>query len=215
MFIAVIGDQHGNIKNLIKLLHHIKQAHPTVTTILQVGDLIKSFDKSFFACLQSHLDFLNLTFYFTNGNHDDLRNLRAPTTMKLDKSILFCPTGSIITIDNRSFMFVGGAYDIKSGSGHSCLKDDNVIGQADVVVAHDTIPKFARKLVKFPLFISRWIWPRDYKHKKYLASIISKVQPKLIVHGHYHKFKIQQHKDIINISLGQDGQAFSKQFYLI
>mgnify|MGYP003620949817 FL=1 len=38
MKIACIGDQHGNIRNFIKVVDYINNIYPEIDTLIQVGD---------------------------------------------------------------------------------------------------------------------------------------------------------------------------------
>ena len=73
MKIACIGDQHGNIRNFIKVVDYINNIYPEIDTLIQVGDfgLMGEGFERYLLKMNKYLMKMNKYLYFIDGNHEN------------------------------------------------------------------------------------------------------------------------------------------------
>jgi predicted phosphodiesterase len=108
--ILILGDIHGNYKH-IKWI--IKSRHLTDTTIIQVGDFgvgsMPNHDVRLLENLNDFLKEINCFVYAVRGNHDDPKYFNGDYIMS---NLKLMPDYSTAKIEEKNFLFVGGAYSI-------------------------------------------------------------------------------------------------------
>jgi hypothetical protein len=143
--------------------------------------------------------------YFVDGNHeqhDDLRALRTDVQhgpVPIRSRIFWLPRGSRWRWHDHDWLALGGAVSVDRGQrtkGLSWWPEEEIseaeaeaaaaAGTAAVMVCHDCPSSVPLKLPRPPK-----IWrPSDLKlaglHREHLQTVVDVVQPKLLVHGHYH-----------------------------
>lgn len=242
MVTAIIGDQHGNLDNLITLIEHL--AEKNVKTIIQVGDFAPIDDGfwSFIKAINALLEHYNMRLHFIDGNHDN-HHLLQQYKCQLRSNVFYQRRGSYAYIEGLTYFFVGGAYTVNrklltenmdywktetlSASDYEyCLEQLNLLNyKVDVFVCHD-LP-YGLKRPKNQL----WFIPENAiskKHRKRLKALVDKSDPQYIVHGHYHTKRIisetlsimdNGHCDLLKsrtlISLGRDGDPLEDQYFII
>lgn len=111
MSILLVGDLHGDT-------NYFEQAYKEAqrqgaSAIIQVGDfgLFPENQNSFREIARQY----DIPFYFIDGNHDDLDRWSLYTSIApvfRELNLYYVPRGSTLTIDDRSFLCIGGAASI-------------------------------------------------------------------------------------------------------
>lgn len=203
--IAFAGDWHANTPWAIWAIEHAKDRGADV--IIHTGDFGYKYLKSFVRGISEALERVNLPLLFIDGNHDYLRRIwaRYPKTAQglyqLSERLYHLPRGTRWTWDGVRFLAMGGAYSVDRNHrvkgvdwwDTETIKLNQVAlaarrGPADVLISHDCPEE-----VLIPgLQDSERLWPVEHlqgakRHRRMLSALTTQVQPRLIVHGHYHR----------------------------
>ena len=106
----ILGDIHGNYKHI---KWAIKSRHLIDTTIIQVGDFgvgyMPNHDVRLLEDLNSFLEEHDCFVYAIRGNHDDPKYFNGDFVLS---NLKLMPDYSTAVIENKKYLFVGGAYSI-------------------------------------------------------------------------------------------------------
>lgn len=200
MKIAIFGDWHANTEFALSMIEKNKEAD----TFLHVGDFGVWADSiyddyGFVNQLNNELRKLNKELWFIDGNHEDfsiLESLRKNTRGLgiLASNILHIPRGHTWSWDNIRFIGVGGAVSVDRNYrtlGYDYFKEEMITKDdldktlnaetVDIMISHD-----APILPVTPKFFSESINRDADENIKKISEITAKLEPKLLVHGHYH-----------------------------
>lgn len=209
----ILGDVHGNEKFFARACR--VAAREGCEAIMQVGDFgyweHHPNGKRFLATAEWELKSRDLTCYWICGNHENHPLLwekygeglmDTETGVHIDNQfvpvrdhILYVPRGARWEWDGTSFLGCGGAYSIDKprriidGDGWwatEMITDEQVAasvapGPVDVMFSHDAPMEF-----DLPAMVFKDIYPDSEYNRKQLSRIVTKVEPNLLVHGHYH-----------------------------
>lgn len=214
MIVGVLGDIHGNMRWLDHALFEYHRHG--IATVIQVGDLgiwWGSRSARDFTRVSATLVGYGQTMLVTPGNHDDY-DIIDPVPPREDgfcefrPLILLAPRGLRSELGGRDVLWLGGAASVDRGRR---LSDQSVTGEvswwereaitereaqlsadsghADLMVCHDCpadVPELDMRLSA-----STAGWDSDdlaysAAHRRRLADVVDRVQPSLLVHGHYH-----------------------------
>lgn len=107
--IAFVGDIHGNINALVKIIDHLKAQWPSISAIIQVGDFGLYPEKI------AHLQRINpfVPIYAIDGNHEYFPLVTQwVKETEIAPNIFYMPRGTVKDIDGRKIGFLGGAASV-------------------------------------------------------------------------------------------------------
>lgn len=190
MKIIVVGDIHTHFEDL-KLLLNIQ--NPDI--ILSVGDF--GYWPRQYGCLQNIQNIRlqnHQKLYFCDGNHEDHWELRNLENNEIAKNIFYMKRGSILEINNKKIMFIGGAesYDrYQRTIGYDWFPEE-LISQNDIynlpnekidtIISH-TCPFDLYQDLKIPIIPYR-IDPSMHA----LSTVLNNYKPKQWFFGHWHQY---------------------------
>ena len=234
MKIAFMGDLHGNHRYAQKAIHYA--ANNGADVVIQVGDFgIWSPHNSFVNSVNEAATRHNLQVFFVDGNHEDHPWLNAQPIREdgfrvLHDNVAHIPRGTIWTWDGVTFMGLGGAHSVDRQwrtPGVSWFPEETLTyGQAfeagttphniDIMVTHDCptgveIPGIEGNPHGFP---AEEIALAE-KHRELLGYVVERLQPKILVHGHYHVSYSDMLDRTIIRGLDCDGRPLDKNVWLL
>ena len=204
------GDCHGNVSYLKDCVE--KAAEAGAEVVLQVGDFAENYTAHITKGVEKLLVAKKLTLMFACGNHEDFGTLRSLPTMAgrtgikmLSPHILYGSRGGVHTLsDGTRVVFAGGAISVdrelrKSGARRGKWWPEEVIsegdvqqclaaGTADIVVSHDSPSEATLPDVVYRNVLERGLRQDCEDNRVQLQRIVDGLQPKLLVHGHYHHY---------------------------
>jgi len=200
--ILLCGDIHGDVENILSLIEIAKKYN--CSCLMVMGDFgcyhnIPSFVSFMTAASKSSID-KDIPIHFIKGNHENHDVLKSyRKTSEVEKNIFYHPNMNVFTIGNTTFLPVGGANSVDKAfrkKGYDWFPNELItveeyikcadINGIDVVLSHDC-----------PLGVVLNDRLQDFypdtlttKNRRLLQDIIDEINPKLLVHGHYHiKYK--------------------------
>lgn len=232
--LALAGDWHGATSWAVDCVHAL--ADQGMRTIIQVGDFAYLFEREFLDELEGVLAQREVTLYFLRGNHDDTSVLsalepRADGTREVRPHVFYLPDGVRFLIGSERALAIGGAGSIdrvRREAGVSWWEDerlepsvaDSAIrdGAADVVFTHEA-PHGVDLLLN--LNTARFFENMDPgvlkwcdEHRALVTRVVDAVQPRLVVHGHHHKWLRNERsgteRHAVVLCLDRDGSAFER-----
>lgn len=169
----------------------------------------------------------NIPVSFIDGNHENHNYLRQLLETNTSENIFVKPgieywfRGKYIENIPETILSIGGAYSIDKI--HRTVNVDWFFGEmiseedvkkcdkkADVIFSHDC-----------PLGVNFGFKNDEstYQNRKFLTDICEKVQPKILIHGHYHKFywmDLQMNYGNLRvIGLGRNGDELDEQCVIL
>lgn len=216
--VAFAGDWHGDTfwaKQVINVAHQWG-----IKRIYHVGDFgiwPGEFGASFIRKTHKWLDKYDMEIWVTPGNHEWWPRLEeiyskypgqvAPTSKNYPR-IKWLPRGHRWEDDGISFVSLGGAPSIdrdyrspgKSWWPEEVITEEDVErtvagGYADIMITHDSPNPGVKKVQQIVTGPSTWPpLARIYsdRGRELMTKAFEGVQPKLLVHGHYHVFDIHR-----------------------
>lgn len=204
MIIAFAGDWHGNFPYTQKALEYA--ANNGAEVVVHVGDFGVWNPYNYITAVGNEAARHGLQVFFVDGNHEDHPWLNSQPVREdgfrvLHDNVAHIPRGTVWTWDGANFLGLGGAHSVdrqwrRDGvdwfpeetlaygqAFHAATTPENI----DVMVTHDCpsgvdIPGIAGNPFGFP--------PVEIalaeKHRELLGYVVDKLQPKILVHGHYH-----------------------------
>lgn len=230
MEIKVFGDWHGNKVFADRVLKDSES-----DLYLHVGDFgvwefydPKSQRQSFLKVIEDELAEQGKELWFIDGNHENFHILNSlPKDDRglgvLSPHIYHIPRGYVWELDGIKFMGLGGAVSIDRGfrrEGWDYFKDEEITsenlekalsaGSVDVLLTHDS------PILPVP---SRSFGPgidRDNNASRdAVAEVAAALEPKLLIHGHYHYAYVGQFLTTTVYGLGADINPPSQNSLLI
>lgn len=206
--IAFAGDWHANTAWAVRAVFRARDLGAQV--IIHTGDFGYDYLSMFISVLEEALAKAGILILFVRGNHDDpefLDNLpdNDEGFKPVSDHIWYIPQGKAWTWDGIKFLGLGGAHSIDRkirverdltygttswwpGETISTLDAFRAVhqGQADVMITHDCPAGVSIPGLGGP---DRWDvadLARSHRHRERLREVVEKVEPSLLVHGHYH-----------------------------
>lgn len=201
-----LGDTHGDTTNIIRVVRRAEAQG--VDRIVQLGDFgyweHTRDGVRFLDAVDTALEGAGLDLWFVDGNHENHALLaeRHWEDPWVRSRIRWLRRGDRFAAGGVQFVAAGGAGSIDAAlrqpgdswwPGEIITRGDVVRvtgpGPADVVLSHDA-PEFAGHLdnlrlpVDWPL--PEWVTHSMTESRWLLTQAVKKVQPSLVVHGHYH-----------------------------
>lgn len=232
MRIAMAGDWHGNFKYAQKALRYAAKNGADV--VVQVGDWGHWAPYNFDTAVGDEAARLGLEVFFVCGNHEDLPHLNSLPVREdgfrvLHDNVAHIPRGTVWTWDGVNFLGLGGAHSVdrqwrRDGvdwfpeetltygqAFHAATTPENI----DIMITHDCpagvpIPGIEGNPHGFP----KEEIALAEKHRELLGYVVDKLQPKILVHGHYHVNYDDIRDDTIIKGLDCDGRSLDKNIWL-
>lgn len=205
MRILLVGDCHGNDVFFEKACR--TAAANDCQTLISLGDWgywpHYESGRGYIKWCSDKLEQNDLLGYWLPGNHEnwaqliELYGTDPNRKHQMANRLWYLPRGYRWTWDGISFMAVGGAYSIdkayrvygQSWWPEETLTDADVVaasraGDVDIMLTHDapdgsTIPCLVGQDPER--------YPESQRNRERLRQITDKVQPRMLVHGHYHQ----------------------------
>ena len=197
----VLGDTHGDLAWTKKMLGVANIRG--IKTIFQVGDWgflwpADPNERQGYEWLESELAERGQTMYFIDGNHDWHTELNARTW---SKNLFYMQRGSTLVFptddpdDDHGIVlgFMGGAPSIDKAHRsegvdwfpeEEVTEADYVRAPVDILFTHDA-PALPPDFKGFPL--GEELEARCARHREHVANVARITQPRLLIHGHYHR----------------------------
>lgn len=218
--LLLAGDTHGDLSQIRYLLK--MAAEMQIDRIVQVGDFGYW---PHMAPFHERVDGLasaeGVEFYWLDGNHENFDALEqavdfdATEPQAMGESLWYLPRGSTWQWGGCRFMALGGAYSIDKDyrtEGRSWWRQEMLThaqvyraldrGPVDVLLTHDA-PEGACPIIT-PLYKGD---EESRGNRLAVTAVMEAVQPRLLVHGHYHhRYSAKQGRTQIE-GLGRDGMG--------
>lgn len=213
------GDWHSNTKQALDVIFEAEKQG--IDTIIQLGDFgIKQGHTKYLDTLQKYLGMFDMNLYFVDGNHEDFDRLNRKIilddgTRFIRNNIFHLPRGYRFTWKEISFLAMGGAPSINRHKLQRNWWADEYItdmekytaidrGPADVMLMHDS-PSDAPNSIVDDIHLQKETLKHYgivdvaycYAHREQLREVTNAVEPRMLFHGHYHKYMhgSYKHKD--------------------
>jgi predicted phosphodiesterase len=197
--ILLAGDTHGDLPHVAYLIRCAAQEG--CDRIVQVGDFgywphVEPFHEQVAGAARSAA----ITVYWLDGNHENFDvletavDMEAPDPQPMLDNLWYLPRASTWEWEGCRFMALGGAPSVDKAyrvEGESWWPQELLTepqverarsrGTADVLLTHDA-PEGVCPIVT-PLYKGD---PLSQHHRQILSAVTESVQPKVLVHGHYH-----------------------------
>ena len=214
MKIIVAGDIHGMWYYLNNM---ISKELPNI--ILQVGDFgywphyhkSTKFDGTGFEWDQYGIENKNTKIYFCDGNHEnhdaleeliDKNNHQNPIQIPNMNNVFYMPRGSVLRVENKNILFIGGAYSIdkinripfnswwpqEQISRKDIERLDEIEKNIDIVISH-TLPLQCFKYLDLSII--------HEDSPRWLDIVFDKFKPKKWYFGHFHLYKKFKHDNCV------------------
>jgi predicted phosphodiesterase len=234
--IAFAGDWHGNTNWAVNTIHAC--AERGVQAIVQAGDFGFDFPSNFLHRLRYALDETDIDLLFVKGNHDDPGLLahwprdsegfgHPPVGGKGMGRLRWIPQGHRWNWWGKTFMGLGGAVSVDKywrQENISWWRNEEISladmhkavegGKVDVMITHD-LPAAAR----LPNDRKSGGWPQEVldesqRHRELLQQVVDRVQPALLVHGHFHARFEQKVGEMRVVGLDMDSTREKDNLYI-
>jgi Icc-related predicted phosphoesterase len=236
--IAFAGDWHCNDRWAVACVDHA--AEHGVQAIVHVGDFGYDFRPAFVDGLTNALRRTGIPLLFVDGNHDDHAMLaRLPVGSnglgEITDRIWHIPRGFRWQWAGLTWLGCGGAHSVdrqRRTPGVSWWPGETITeadvaccidgGPVDILVAHDCphgvrIPGVDEPGRTPPFPPSEIVQAND--HRRVLRRVVDGCQPRLIVHGHYHRHyraEVDFGYGRVSVSgLGMDGTEFDENLWIV
>lgn len=206
MKILVLGDTHGSLRHV--RLACEQAVRSGCDRIVQVGDwgfLWPGHDKldELTQVLLEH----DLHMYFLDGNHDNHELLPhdSQEMVELSSAVTYLPRGLAWEWDSKRFMSLGGAFSIDKRRRTAFISwwPSETVSMSDaarailngkcgvdVMFTHDApsgVATLEDLLANYPYPGQTYKLDAESKaNRDMLGDVVDGVQPKLLIHGHYH-----------------------------
>lgn len=235
--VAFVGDIHGLMDAFDTTIR--EGLRRGVTTFVQVGDFwlysennLRKMERVIARhCLDFNVNPAEVRFYFIDGNHEDytLIDPYSESPQVLSHHLMYLPRGYVKTIDCDGHLVnigcAGGAVSIDQEwrtEGKDWWPEEkpaaedfsNLNDSVDILVSHDAPSKASTMLLENGAFASIDYGEDIDRACRDVVSLIDDVvkvtNPKLVFHGHYHRFQVTNDDDGHTIvSLGKNGETGS------
>jgi len=238
--VLLVGDLHGNTGAGLSLID--RAVDVGAATIAVLGDFgwwpSTSRGRAFVEDLDSGLTETGVRLVWVDGNHEsfDLLNtvpVHDNGLRPITDHITHLPRGYRWTWAGFDWLALGGATSLdreRRQEGYSWFAQEEITedeadavitgGHADVMLVHDSpadeIPGIAGNLQRFPAMEVH----RAGAHRFRLRSVVAKVRPTVVFHGHYHQrftgqMMLPDGGQVLTEGLGRDGDSMSDLTLLV
>jgi predicted phosphodiesterase len=187
MKVLITGDVHCDFPCLRKL---IKNEKPEI--VLQVGDFgVWPGNKKFEILLNTGY---KVPVHFCDGNHEHHEYLKNLESLEIAKNVFYQPRGSILEINNKKILFVGGASSRDKSSrtpGHDWFPEEVISRELDlpneeidILICHTCPEMLLKEMLKLVGSTDNSPDPT----RIFLDIVINKYFPEKIYFGHWHNF---------------------------
>lgn len=223
--IAWLGDLHCNYKSAQKAVRQASKQGADV--IIQVGDFAYNFPDGYLNTIETECERFGILFLFIDGNHDNFdwlydQPVDEDGTRKLRPLLWHLPRGFRWEWNGVRFLALGGAHSVDRSwriPGAEWWYQEYLTnadlykavegGNVDVMVTHD-----APTDAPVPLGDPSWIPESDQimakKHRELLQDVVDIVEPRFLIHGHYHNSYAGVVNDVYYRGLNMDGTPWDQ-----
>lgn len=219
--ILLAGDWHSSFPAAKPVIEHAKNMG--INTIIQLGDFgIWSTDKPYLNQMEFLLNQWDIQLYFIDGNHEDFprlydKRILDDGTRYVRDHITYIPRGYRWDWNGLSFLALGGAASIdkrhrrvnKSWWAEEYITEEDVLtaqsgGPVDIMFCHDSPSTAPNSVCDSPFdqanairYFGADVLNYCSNHRETLARVTNVTTPRLLFHGHYHKYMegIYVHRD--------------------
>lgn len=231
MKIRVFGDWHGNTEFAVNQLKEAAK-DKTIDAYVHVGDfgiwpdmMNKTFRKAFVNSVERQLSLQDRELLFLDGNHEDFRILEDLPKDSLGRGIVsehinHLPRGFSWDWDGVKFAALGGAVSVDRNFrelGVSYFEEEEIterdvevakaLGKVDILFTHEA-PRLPVPKKSFGGDIDE----AAARSVSRIAEVAAFLEPKLLIHGHYHLAYEDQFLGTRVIGLSCDGPFPSRNF---
>lgn len=220
MSICIIGDQHGNTSNFIKLIKYIEDRH-NPSCYIQVGDFgVMGF--GFQKFLKNVSKTIDKPLYFIDGNHENHKWLS--DKIEISPNVYYLHRGSQLRIEDKNILLIGGAISTdrsKRKLNKNWWLEENSKEEIENTYTYNKIDIFvSHESIDYPLEKSYYSSKEDYREavelQDSLRELFKRSGAKIAIHGHHHTFyKKDLSKGRIEYGLGCDNQSFDEQYIIL
>lgn len=230
----IAGDWHGSPGQACQVIDYAGRNN--IDTIVHAGDFgIWNGDERFLTKVQRRLESKGARIYFIDGNHENFPRLYeypiiGDGTRQVRDNIFHIPRGHRWCWNGITFMGLGGAPSIdvmhreegKTWWPEELITEEDVQkaiapGPVDVMITHDS-PYGAPNSITDDVYgqaMARKYYGADIvdqctDHRRLLRRVTDAVIPRMLFHGHYHKYMAGsyyheegQHAIVIGLDQGQ------------
>lgn len=195
--IMLLGDTHGNTAEMLNSFSVAEDFG--CDAIVQVGDFgfwPRQHDK-FIKRTSQRAHATGIPVFWVDGNHEDFAELhkfqgsRPDHMVRVRQNVMWIPRGHTWEWEGVKFLAMGGAASIDRARrtlGRSWFIEEMITDEdveqakpADIVIAHDA------PINPLELNGRGFIIDEDSEFcRQQMRRVVSKAQPELLVHGHYH-----------------------------
>lgn len=228
--IAFAGDWHGNTGWATEMIRSVSLRG--VATIIHTGDYGFTFSPAYVDAVEAALADGRMRLLFVDGNHDDHGLLDALDRDEEGLAILsehqrHIPRGHRFVIGETTFLGLGGAVSVDRYMRtkgrfwwptelitYEQLQKAEAGGPVDVMVTHD-----CPLGVDIP-GLQPFGWPQDLliesaANRHTVRRVVDKVQPRWLIHGHYHRaYQADLHGTHV-IGLNCDGSSWAENIRIV
>lgn len=189
--ILCAGDVHGEHCNIASLFHLASKRNCDRIHVLGDLGVFPNLYPKFLPYCSELVSKYSIPLSFTDGNHEDyffLNSLPETEERFVSEGVEWFWRGKVF----ENILSIGGAYSIDKNSRTMGIDwfPEELISTKDlyncfeksamIVFSHDTP-------IELNLFLGKDD-PETISNRKMLSSIVNSVQPKILIHGHYHRF---------------------------
>ena len=155
----------------------------------------------------------NTKIFWLRGNHDEVNYLdshfgrNAEDPVEIKHNVFYCPIGSLLNINGKECLFVGGAASIDADSriqdidwwqdeivtGDDFKYISDTVDKVDVVFSHTVPEEFA--VLEPRLSMGNYLVKFNDPSRVFLSNIMHKYTPEYWFAGHWHKYKTGKYKN--------------------
>lgn len=203
--IAFVGDWHMNGYWAVDVINRLGPMN--VDIIVHLGDFGYIYKEKYLTYVSKALKSTGIPLIFVDGNHEShswiLNHPLDSTGLRpIHELIWHIPRGFRWEWDGVKFLGMGGAHSVDASwrkkNGHLWQPQEDITdaqvdaaiseGPADVLISHDCPDKvYIPGLDETGSFFPYWEIIRSGENRARLQKIVNATQPRMILHGHYHR----------------------------
>lgn len=232
--VVLAGDWHGNFgwaRHVISLLPTLLPDEES-PLILHAGDFgvwPGVGGKTFLEVVDKALEAVNGRLWFVDGNHEWFPRLHGLLNIgtifdlpewpvNVSWRTQWLPRGYRWTWHDKTWLALGGAVSVDKAlrtEGHDWWPEEEITdadatkalvgGPVDVMLCHDAPSEVQMTMGPWPRSWDVADEVRSNAHRRRLQGVVSKLEPSLFIHGHYHQhvrqFSQETGMDVIGLNL--------------